>query len=216
MSVQALPTLLSRIGALLPATLPKSAAYILPASTLTALGHPTLLGPLFTHVAGANPRIVSLHLRDMLLKEWTLIGIPLVISAVASLGAAEKQMNLFPNGASTFANPSWNVGTHSPSGQLPGDSLGVESILSARYRTNNLDASPHSVVSERGATHLRRLYREHLPEIMATWGSHEADFRWLEENKSGDDKCDYGAGPEGSVSLASAWIAQIRREEERR
>ena len=33
---------------------------------------------------------VSKRLRDVLMKEWTLVGIPLVITAVASLAKAEE------------------------------------------------------------------------------------------------------------------------------
>ncbi|KAF7319361.1 MFS general substrate transporter [Mycena chlorophos] len=178
-------TLLTRINALLPPTLPKSASYILPASTFTALGHPNLLGPLFTEVVGgtseSNARKVSLHFRDILLKEWTLIGIPLVITGAASLGAAEKKLGLFPEHAlSTFANADWTRSTP----PQPDARFGSASVLSARYHgaSSRLDVAPDSPTSERGATHLRRLYREHLPKIMSTWGSHEADFRWLEES----------------------------------
>ncbi|KAL0259702.1 hypothetical protein SLS55_005441 [Diplodia seriata] len=191
-----------RVRSMLPASLPKSAAYILPASTLIALGHPNLLGPLFLHVTGHNAaapttplppaetRTISLHLRDMLLKEWTLTGIPLVITAVSSLGLAEKEAGLFPaDAASTFdRNADWNTTTTSPS--QPDDQhhpLGTTSTLSPRYSTsttstNPLDLAPNTPTSVRGATHLHRLYRHHLPAITRTWASHEADFRWLEES----------------------------------
>ncbi|GME58780.1 hypothetical protein GTA08_BOTSDO11281 [Neofusicoccum parvum] len=191
-SAQTLPALLSKIRTTLPASIPKSAAYILPACTLTALGHPNLLGPLFLHATGhqassndaSNPppprpaatpaetRAISLQLRDVLLKEWTLIGIPLVITAAASLGAAEREAGLFP------ATPDPNAPASSSS--TP-PALGAASVLSARY-ASGLDVAPGTDVSTRGAAHLHRLYRHHLPAIMATWGSHEADFRWLEES----------------------------------
>ncbi|KAF7292811.1 Carboxypeptidase [Mycena indigotica] len=147
MSAQNLPALLSRIRQLLPASLPPSAAYILPASTLTALGHPTLLGPLFTHVAGDDPKTVSLHLRDVLLKEWTLIGIPLVITALASLSTAEQSMGVFPDNLSTFKNPRWNDNNNGPA-----------PILSERYQSGNLDVAPNAPITNRGATHIQKLY----------------------------------------------------------
>ncbi|KAL1641796.1 hypothetical protein SLS58_005836 [Diplodia intermedia] len=206
-SAQALPALLSRVRSMLPASLPKSAAYILPASTLIALGHPNLLGPLFLHVTGHNAtppttplppaetRTISLHLRDMLLKEWTLTGIPLVITAVSSLGLAEQEAGLFPaDAASTFDNAAWNTTTAAPPSQPPDDqqqqhALGTTSTLSPRYSTtsptsptNPLNLAPNTPTSTRGATHLHRLYRQHLPAIARTWASHEADFRWLEES----------------------------------
>ncbi|KAH7044598.1 hypothetical protein B0J12DRAFT_742413 [Macrophomina phaseolina] len=219
-SPQALPALLSKIRTILPTTLPKSAAYILSASTLTALGHPNLLGPLFLHVTGhhhanttstssaphqsqagptappasvsrpASPdetRAISLHLRDLLLKEWTLIGIPLVITAVASLGQAERAAGLFPAGTSTFASPSQAPSPTATSNENTPDQstaypLGAAPTLSPRYASGDLDLTPASPLHARGAAHVRTLYRQHLPAIMATWGSHEADFRWLEES----------------------------------
>lgn len=202
-SPQTLPALLSKIRTALPASIPKSAAYILPASTLTALGHPSLLGPLFLHVTGhssttatshhdqpgipppppppspprpASPeetRAVSLYLRDTLLKEWTLIGIPLVITAVASLGAAEREAGLFPTLPSSPQTPTPSASSYA---------LGPQSELSPRYASPDLNVSPNTDVHARGVSHIVTLYRQHLPAIMATWGSHEADFRWLEES----------------------------------
>ncbi|OJD30123.1 uncharacterized protein BKCO1_660008 [Diplodia corticola] len=231
-SAQALPALLSKVRTILPASIPKSAAYILPASTLIALGHPNLLGPLFLHVTGHNDtspatpatpsqsqsqqqpsstpapsstprphplspaetRTISLHLRDMLLKEWTLTGIPLVITAVSSLGLAEQAAGLFPRDApSTFDNRAWNAPTPSPTREEAASSpshhhpLGTQSALSPRYSCPTspslpLSLAPSSPLSARGAAHLHRLYLHHLPAIAATWSSHEADFRWLEES----------------------------------
>ena len=42
---------------------------------------------------------VSSRLRDVLMKEWTLVGIPLVITAVASLAKAEEGLG-FDDGLS--------------------------------------------------------------------------------------------------------------------
>ncbi|KAB2571635.1 hypothetical protein DBV05_g9711, partial [Lasiodiplodia theobromae] len=206
-SAQALPALLSRVRHLLPPSLPKSAAYILPACTLTALGHPNLLGPLFLHVTGHNApssqqpaaaaqlppaetRTISLHLRDMLLKEWTLIGIPPVVTAVSSLGRAEQEAGLFPSDApTTFDNPNWNAPPATSSPPPPSQDapvLGPQTTLSPRYSSNpsdpTLSLAPGTPTTTRGAAHLHRLYQHHLPPILRTWASHEADFRWLEES----------------------------------
>ncbi|KAK8182433.1 hypothetical protein BC567DRAFT_219898 [Phyllosticta citribraziliensis] len=158
-----LRTLLTTISLLLPESLPKSGAYLLPAAAITALGHPNLLGPLFTDVLAFSPSKegsskepsstkISLQLRDVLLKQWTLIGIPLVVTAVSSLASAEKASGIeFPPG------------------------------LSSKYaKTESL--APSEAVSARGEKFMRKLYLENLEPIMSTWGSHEADFTWLEKS----------------------------------
>lgn len=38
---------------------------------------------------------MSRRLKDVLMKEWTLVGIPLVISAVTALARAEKQVGVW-------------------------------------------------------------------------------------------------------------------------
>ncbi|KAJ7489549.1 hypothetical protein FB451DRAFT_692827 [Mycena latifolia] len=156
MAATALPALVTSLRRILPSTLPKSCSYILPASTLTALGHPTLVGPLFTHATAALPaaaaRPVSLQLRDTLLKEWTLVGIPLVITAVASLAAAEKA-----------------AGHHFPN------------ELSPRYGGDG-SLAPNAALARRGEAFMKRLYKGNLEPIFSTWGSHEADFTWVEKS----------------------------------
>lgn len=88
-----LPSLFSRLQTILPKSLPPTAPHILAASTLTACGHPQSVGPIFTcltaRLSQREAHTISLQMRDILLKQWTLIGIPLVISAVPSLAAAE-------------------------------------------------------------------------------------------------------------------------------
>ncbi|KAK7517794.1 uncharacterized protein IWZ02DRAFT_212441 [Phyllosticta citriasiana] len=151
-----LRTLLTTIHLLLPKSMPKSGAYLLPAAAITALGHPNLLGPLFTDVLAFSPerssKKISLQLRDVLLKQWTLIGIPLVVTAVSSLASAEKASGIeFPPGLSSkYAKP---------------DSL-----------------APSEAMSARGEKFMRKLYLGNLEPILSTWGSHEADFTWLEKS----------------------------------
>ena len=70
---------------------------MLEASTLVACGKPEEIGALSSYVQdqldqgdATERRLVSKRLRDVLMKEWTLVGIPLVITAVAALAKAEE------------------------------------------------------------------------------------------------------------------------------
>ncbi|KAK8233872.1 hypothetical protein HDK77DRAFT_238762 [Phyllosticta capitalensis] len=151
-----LRNLLTTISTVLPQSLPKTAAYLLPAASITALGHPNLLGPLFTDVLAFLPerssKKISLQLRDVLLKQWTLIGIPLVVTAVSSLASAEKASGIeFPSG------------------------------LSSKYSKDD-SLAPSEAISNRGEKFMRKLYQSNLEPILSTWGSHEADFTWLEKS----------------------------------
>ena len=70
---------------------------MLEASTLVACGKPEEIGALSGYVQSqldqgdaTERKLVSKRLRDVLMKEWTLVGIPLVITAVTALAKAEE------------------------------------------------------------------------------------------------------------------------------
>lgn len=70
----------------------------LKASSLVACGRPEAIADLYLYLASqegfsasAQRKRLSRKLRDVLMKEWTLIGIPLVITALAALAAVEKE-----------------------------------------------------------------------------------------------------------------------------
>ncbi|KAH8832329.1 hypothetical protein DL96DRAFT_649695 [Flagelloscypha sp. PMI_526] len=165
-SAVTLPSLITKLTSILPTSLPKAASYIIPASTLTASGQPQLLGPLFTHITrGMTEKEalpISIQLRDILLKQWTLIGIPLVISAVPGLAKAEKEAGFeFPDVIDNkYLDPSSNL-TASPS--TPAEKI-VSDPLSAR-----------------GEKFMLTLYQSNLSKIFSTWGSHQSTFVWLEK-----------------------------------
>ncbi|KAL8794787.1 MAG: hypothetical protein Q9195_002741 [Heterodermia aff. obscurata] len=84
-----------------PESLGPSAWYIATAAALVSLGKPEEIGALFVHLTSSMPsehksskEHVSKRLRDVLMKEWTLVGIPLVVAAVASLAQAEEGLEL--------------------------------------------------------------------------------------------------------------------------
>ena len=62
---------------------------------MVASPDPTLIGALYTRLTSPpkppshDYSRVSLRLRDTLMKEWTIIGIPPVVTAVAALANAE-------------------------------------------------------------------------------------------------------------------------------
>ena len=64
-----------------------------------ACGKPDQLGLLSTYInrqldpnSQSEKEKISKRLRDVLMKEWTLVGIPLVVIAVASLAKAEEEL----------------------------------------------------------------------------------------------------------------------------
>ena len=67
---------------------------IIQAAALVACGRPQELSALYSHVVIDLPtpqeERVSQKLRDVLMKEWTLVGIPLVVTGLTALGAAES------------------------------------------------------------------------------------------------------------------------------
>jgi len=74
---------------------------------LIACGRPEAIADLYLFLtsqerfsASAQRKRLSRQLRDVLMKEWTLVGIPLVITALAALAAVEKEEDV--DGAGTM------------------------------------------------------------------------------------------------------------------
>ena len=67
-----------------------------------ACGKPTALTPLYTYITEEDPehrglsyedeKLLKARLGDLLMKEWTLVGIPVVVVALISLAKAEKNV----------------------------------------------------------------------------------------------------------------------------
>lgn len=99
---------------------------------------------------------LSATLKDVLMKEWTLIGIPLVISAVPHLAKAT---------AHAYAT----AGSDVPSRQLQ--------ETESHYSPKSTDLQ----TEHQGYAFMNQIYLHNLPSIMSTWGSHQIDFEWLEK-----------------------------------
>ncbi|MCJ1366872.1 hypothetical protein MMC16_006003 [Acarospora aff. strigata] len=89
--------LIKKIQDTYPTGLPVDGWYLLTASSLVACGRPEAIADLYQHLVtqeafatSAQRKVLSRKLRDLLMKEWTLTGIPLVITAVAALAKVEK------------------------------------------------------------------------------------------------------------------------------
>ena len=115
MATSSLGDLISSVQPLLPTSLRQDAWYIVLIAALVASGRPEEVGPLFGHVMtsktasaavageslgdGSGERgsgekekeRVSLRFRDVLMKTWTLTGIPPVIVAFGSLAKEEGE-----------------------------------------------------------------------------------------------------------------------------
>jgi hypothetical protein len=126
-------------------------------STLITCSKINEAGTVFTqllttsHATPERRAHLSNRLKDMLMKQWTVIGIPLAISAVFQLAQAEKDAG------------------------MPVPSLD-EQTESSYYRHLDL-----STVEPRGQDSMRAIYRTNLEPIIRLWGAHQADFQWLEE-----------------------------------
>ena len=66
------------------------------ASALVGCGQPSELGPLYKSLVGSvdetEEKRIKERLSDVLMKEWTLVGIPPVVYAVTALGKAETEL----------------------------------------------------------------------------------------------------------------------------
>jgi len=105
-----------------------------------------------THTTPEARDKLSKRIKDLLMKQWTIVGIPLVITTVSLLAKVEKDMD------------------------MPVPDLATQDANSHYRRLDSLAA-----VETRGLDDMIDLYRSNLEPIMATWGAHEADFRWLEK-----------------------------------
>ncbi|KAI9797909.1 MAG: hypothetical protein M1825_005678 [Sarcosagium campestre] len=88
---------------------------------------------------------LSRRLREVLMKGWTIVGIPLVLEGLTALSKVER----------------------------------LEDSDAENLRKGlQLDAA----VEQRGSAHLESIYKHNLQPIFNTWGSHAAEFEWLETN----------------------------------
>ncbi|PGH33247.1 hypothetical protein GX50_03925 [[Emmonsia] crescens] len=90
--------LCEQVKSLLPDDLREDGWYLLTAAALVASGKPTELGKLYEYILDTEypdltleqERRIASRLSDLLMKEWTLVGIPSVLMAVSSLAKVEK------------------------------------------------------------------------------------------------------------------------------
>jgi hypothetical protein len=131
----------------------------LQASTALALQRPELIPQLFTHLTTLpsfstfeSRRRLSARLRDTLLKSWLVVGIPVVVSSLPLLVAAERAVD------PALVEPE--------SSSLP-------------YPSSQLSAAE---VDTRGTQFIQTLYQQNLEPIFSTWGAHRPAFEWLEKS----------------------------------
>ncbi|SLM33686.1 AhpD-like [Lasallia pustulata] len=97
-SKNSLPALFTRIRAKFPGSLGSDTWCLVVASALISLSHPSCISDLYQHLTSqsqyqtSEQRMkLSKRLRDLLLKTWTLVGIPPVVSAFAALAEVERE-----------------------------------------------------------------------------------------------------------------------------
>ncbi|BDD58116.1 hypothetical protein MAP00_003422 [Monascus purpureus] len=94
--------LCEEVKQVLPARFSKDSWYLIVAASLVASGQPSALTSLYTYITEEDPghrglsyedeRLLKARLGDLLMKEWTLVGIPTVVVAVTALAKAEKEV----------------------------------------------------------------------------------------------------------------------------
>jgi hypothetical protein len=104
------------------------------------------------YTSSENRTSLFIRLKDMLMKQSQLIGIPLTISALAQIVKVEAEL-----------------GIPIPSRE--------EQEENSRYK--NMEATAE--LEARGENTMRTLYRSNLDQIMSTWNAHQVDFEWLEK-----------------------------------
>ncbi|KAK2737719.1 hypothetical protein FQN55_000934 [Onygenales sp. PD_40] len=93
-----LPALFEQVKSLLPADLREDGWYLVTASALVASGKPAELGNLYEYILDTEypdltlgqERRLSARFSDLLMKEFTLVGIPTVLMAVSALAKVER------------------------------------------------------------------------------------------------------------------------------
>ena len=97
-SKSALPALFTELRAKFPDSLRSGTWYLVVASALMSLSHPSCIADLYQHLTSqsqyqtSEQRIeLSTRLRDLFLKSWTLVGIPPVVTAFLALAEVERE-----------------------------------------------------------------------------------------------------------------------------
>lgn len=136
------------------------------AATCIACSRPTVIEPLYLNLVldpssestNEGARHISTRLKDVFMKTWTITGIPSVITAVTSLAKAEQQN---PN-----ANP---------------NPTSVPSLSDQTQKSHYYPLQLTPTLERQGHSFMLNIYQHNLNPIMSTWGSHQADFEWLEK-----------------------------------
>jgi hypothetical protein len=149
------------VSSLLPPSLGSDAATLLIASVISSSTSPHLLADLYTHLTSTTHTApdsqtrLSLRLRDLLLKQVTLIGAPQVLSALIPLAKVDCK----PEHADAA-------------------SAATASTLSPQWASSSLDTNS---IHARGVKVIDTIYgSELLPKIFASFGRHSADVQFME------------------------------------
>lgn len=125
----------------------------------------TETGTLYTNlvegVSQTEEKRIKSRVSDVLMKEWTLVGVPPIVYAVTALGKAEAAFYA-KRGITLEETPSEN------------------GLLEFPEKRKNIDFNEQ--IPERGTKFLQQLYRQNLAPICSSWGSFASDFMWMERS----------------------------------
>ncbi|EEA24742.1 hypothetical protein EYB25_004153 [Talaromyces marneffei] len=163
---ETLEDLCTRVQTILPEQFRKDAWYLIVTAVLVGCNKSTETGTLYTnlveHVSESEEKRIKARLSDVLMKEWTLVGVTPIVYAVTALGKAETAF---------YEKRGLKMEEAPPS---------EDGLLDFPDKRKNIDFNNH--IPDRGTKFLQQLYRQNLAPICASWGSFASDFMWMERS----------------------------------
>lgn len=149
------------------------------------LNRPSEFGELWKHITSTCPQPVSfdekqrhsLRVRELLMKEWTIVGMPLVVLALSAFSAAQEGDFNSPKEREEAGKLSekWYDISY-PSNREP------YIDISWAGRQSQIAISPESPITARGAKAIQTIYHKNISPIFNSWGTHSADFAAMEKS----------------------------------
>jgi hypothetical protein len=142
------------------------------------------MGPLYTSlvesVDAPEEKRIKQRLSDVLMKEWTLVGVPPVVYAVTALGKAETALYEKKGIAVEPQQPSEDGLLDFPDKRYTPRAPGLKLERRKRLIDDRKNIDFNNEIPTRGTEFLQQLYRKNLAPICSSWGSFANDFMWME------------------------------------
>jgi hypothetical protein len=154
---------------------------------------PTLFKHIFDSAGSLHYEPVSSRIKDILFKQFVIIGIIRPILALTALASVEKELGFPVRDAA--------------------EQRATSTFLKRQESMNDSEAR------QIGRAHMDTLYQGNLEGIMNTWGAHRADIEWLEERviygmflgycTSGDSREEEATLPLNAMEVSLVTVSSI-------